>query len=484
MLRILLIALALSGAAAPLRAATAANLNELGGLIEAPLDWSDYPKPARTGKVEDELKAPKTKNFIMKYQMFAPDKLPERRELGLILCFHGMNGNETHVVGWVHETVRKVGLADNYVVIGLKSSGAGWADADESYVLKTYDWLTATYPIDKRRVFIVGHSNGAWWVTRFGAKHLDTIAGIVRYAGPGLDPAPLKEAPNVSEYYMVHGDKDDANAVDGSRTARLHLQQAHYHYVYRELTGYGHVNIVDNLDVRADMVRWIDSLRHKQLPLAADEDKFLRQFAVANKAKELFAKPDAWNEVLRIGGPPAGAVVAMAMRSESAGVREMAATACTRCLFSGEDTVEGLVRLAEDKSAGVRAIALKALGVAADWRYEAAQLELGKLALRKKGPLEERALCASGLAGAASLPLLGNLKDDGVTFQALVALLDDEDATLRGLAFAPLKVAVKDGCGYDPALGASDRKGPLAKWQEWFTEHGASGDGKPRTAAK
>jgi predicted esterase len=482
MRRILIIALALV-ATAPLRAAVA-NLNELGGMIEPPLDWSDYPKPAKTGKVEDELKQPKTKAFIMKYQMFAPDKLPERRELGLILCFHGMNGNETHVAGWVHDTVKKVGLADGYVVIGLKSSGAGWADADESSVLKTYDWLLSTYPIDKRRVFIVGHSNGSWWVTRFGAKHLDTIAGIVRYAGPALDPVALKEAPNVSEYYMVHGDKDDANAVDGSRTARVHLQQAHYHYVYRELTGYGHVNIVDNLEVRADMVRWIDSLRHKQLPLAPEEDKFLRQYAVARKAAELFAKPEAWNELLRIGGPPAGAVVAIAMRSESATVRELAATACTRCLFSGDETVDALVRVAEDKSAAVRAVAFKALGVAADWRYEAAQLELGKLATRKKGPLEERALCTSALAAAAGLPLLGNLKDDGVTFQALVALLDDEDAAVRGLAFAPLKIAVKDGLGYDPALTAIERKGPLAKWQEWFAEHGAGGDGKPRTAAK
>ncbi len=420
----------------------------------------------------------------MKYQMYVPDKLPERRELGLILCFHGFTGHEGDVVGWVHDTVKQVGLADNYVVIGLKSSGAGWADVDESPVLKTYDWLLSTYPIDKRRVFIIGHSNGAWWVTHFGAKHLDTIAGIVRYAGPGLDPVPLKEAPNVSEYYMVHGDKDNANNVDGSRTGRVHLLQAHYHFIYREMTGYDHGNIVGNLDVRADMVRWMDSLRHKQLPLAADEDKFIRQYAVAKKANALFAKPEAWNEVLRIGGPPAGAVVALAMRSESAAVREMAATACTRCLFSGEETVEGLVRLAEDKNAGVRAMAIKALGVAADWRYEAAQLELSKLTTRRKGLPEERALCAGALATAASLPLLGNLKDDSVTFQALVALLDDEDATLRGLAFVPLKVAVKDGLGYDPALGQSDRKGPVAKWQEWFVAHGAVGDGKAPTAAK
>jgi len=158
MARVLLLIIALMAPTMALHAATGnGTLNEFGGLIEPPLDWSDYPKPAKTGKVEDELKLPKTKAFIMKYLMFTPDKLPERRELGLILCFHGMNGNETHVVNWVHETVAHLGLAGNYVVIGLKSKGAGWADDDESEVLKTYDWLLATYPIDKRRVFIVGH---------------------------------------------------------------------------------------------------------------------------------------------------------------------------------------------------------------------------------------------------------------------------------------------------------------------------------------
>jgi len=485
MARVLLLIIALMAPTMALHAATGnGTLNEFGGLIEPPLDWSDYPKPAKTGKVEDELKLPKTKAFIMKYLMFTPDKLPERRELGLILCFHGMNGNETHVVNWVHETVAHLGLAGNYVVIGLKSKGAGWADDDESEVLKTYDWLLATYPIDKRRVFIVGHSNGSWWVTRFGAKHLDIISGIVRYAGPGLDPVALKEAPNVTEYYMVHGDQDDANAVDGSRTARLHLLQAHYHYVYRELSGKGHVNIVDNLYVRADMVRWIDSLRHKQLPLQADEEKFLRQYSLAKKATELFARSECWNELLRIGGPQAGTVISLAMRSDSSAVRELAAIACSKCLFSGDETVDGLVRLADDKHANVRAAALKALTVAADWRYAAAQLELGRIATKKKATAEDRALAASGLATAAALPLLGNFHDDSVTFQALVALLDDEEPSLRAIAFAPLAVAVKDGLGYDPALGASDRKGPVAKWREWFIEHTMPGDGKSHTATK
>ncbi len=235
--------------------------------------------------------------------------------------------------------------------------------------------------------------------------------------------------------------------------------------------------------MREDACRWIDSLRHKQVPLQADEEKFLRQFADSKKSAPLLAKPEIWNELLRIGGAPAGQVVARAMKSDSATVRANAATACSKCLFSGDEMVDDLIRLSEDKAPAVRTAALEALGVAANWRYAAAQLALGKIALKKKGDLNERGAATTLLAKAAEMPMLGNFNDDTTTFQALLALMDDDNATLRGVAFAPLKAVVKDGLGYDPTVTAMERKGPLAKWTEWFTERNKSpADGK--TAAK
>jgi hypothetical protein len=381
--------------------------------------------------------------------------------------------------------MKAAGLAEDYVVIGLKSKGAGWADADEAEVLQTIDWLKSTYPIDPRRVFLWGMSNGAWMVSTFGGKHQDSIAGIVRYCGyPPTAPAQKDAATTQTEYYLVHGDADEAVNVSGSRSLRQSLLQQHYHFVYRELDGKGHVEIIANLQVREDACRWIDSLRHKTVPLQPDEDKFLRQFADAKKSAPLLSKPETWNELLRIGGAPAGQVVARAMKSDSATVRANAAAACGRCLFAGDETVEGLIKLSEDKLPAVRTAALTALGVAANWRYDQAQLALGKLALKKKGDLNERGLATTLLTKAAELPLLGNFADDITTFQALLALMDDDNQTLRGVAFAPLKVAVKDGLGYDPAVTAAERKGPLAKWADWFAERSKPPGDAKATAAK
>jgi HEAT repeat protein len=233
--------------------------------------------------------------------------------------------------------------------------------------------------------------------------------------------------------------------------------------------------------VRNDMARWMDALRHKQLPLPPEDEKWLKQFANAKTAAKLFGEAEAWNELLRIGGPQAGAVVAEAIRSDKAQVREFAAIACTKSRFAGEDTVTELAKLLEDKTPAVRSAAIAALGVQANWRSEVAQTALGRLALNaksKKVELSDRGEADLQLAAAAKLPLLGNFDDDAPLWQALFALLNDERKELRDGAFAPLKAAVPDGNGYDPAATAAERAGPIAKWQAWLTTRQVSAANK------
>lgn len=458
-------------------AAGEAQRNALGGLIEPAIDWSTYPRPVKTGKSTDELKHPATKAFIMKYLMWAPEKLPEKKHLGLLVCFHGFTGNETHFT-FAYDSMKAAGVADRFVVISLKSKGQGWAKEDESDVLKTIDWVKSVYPIDPRRVFIWGMSNGGWMVSDFGGKHQDLIAGICRYCGyPPTAPSVKDPAVTQTEYYLVHGDADPDVGVDGSRNLRRSLQSLGYKYIYREIDGGGHVNILDHRNVREDVCRWMDALRHKQIPLSAEEDKFLKGLTDTKKADAALKKPETWAEVMRIGGFQAAQVVARAFKAESPTVRTNAALACTQCVFAGDATVAGLVDLLDDKNAGVREAAIKALGVFANWRYEGAQLALGKLALKPKAPLEERGGATLQLADAARMPLLGNYDDDMPVFQALLTLMDDETKSLREAAFAPLLAAVKDGLGYDPAKTDKERAGAIGKWMDWFNSK-ASAEGK------
>jgi len=447
--------------------AGAGELNPYGGMIVPPLDWSSLPKPAKTGDIKDELKHPQTKEFITRYRLFVPATLPEKRHLALLICFHGRTGNENGPSEMMYHTIKGLGLESEYIVLGLKSHDVGWEDADEADVLKAYDWVTSVYPIDRRRVYLIGHSSGAYWDTRFGGKHQDLFAGVMRWAGGTVHPLGGKDAAEQMEFYLVHGTKDDQNPVSGSREARDNLKREHCRYVYREILTGDHGSILGVEPVRKDMVWWMESLRHKQMPLVQEDEKFLRSFASARQAAKLLVTPEAWNEILRIGGPQAGQVVAEAMKSDNAKIRELAALACTKGRFAGEDTAAALARLLDDKSATVRTTAIDALGVQANWRSETAQLALGALALstRKKTELSDRGEAASQLAKAAALPLLGNVDDDMPIWQALTTAMNDEHKELRETAFAPLKVAVPDGLGYDPELTAVERAAGIAKWQ-------------------
>jgi len=464
--------------------AAAGEVNPFGGMIVPPIDWSSL-KPVQTGDLKGELKNPTTpaKEFITRYRLFTPTVLPEQKHLALLMCFHGSTGNENGPSELMQRTLKDLKLDQQYIVLGVKSRGIGWDDVDEIDVMKAYDWVTSLYPIDKRRVYLIGHSSGAHWDTKFGSKHMDLIAGVMRWAGGsvrlpsfGKDMGPL-----MTEWYLVHGTKDDANSITGTREGRDNLKQAGFRYVFREILDGDHGNILGIKAVTHDMVWWMDALRHKTMPLTAEDEKFLKQFANAKTAAKLFGDADTWNELLRIGGPHAGQVIAKAFESDKPKVREYAAIACTKSRFAGEHTVTELAKLLEDKTAGVRTAAITALGVQANWRSEAAQVALGKLALNsksKKVELADRGEATVLLAKAATLPLLGNYDDDMPLWQALMSIMNDEKPEMRAAAFAPLKIAVPDGNGYDPTVTATERAGALTKWEAWFQTHMVSAANK------
>src|SRR4051812_43432455 len=65
------------------------------------IDWSAAPAGA-PGDTSGELKHPLKKSLVMRYHVYAPAALPERKTLGLILCFHGMGADENSLTGYAH----------------------------------------------------------------------------------------------------------------------------------------------------------------------------------------------------------------------------------------------------------------------------------------------------------------------------------------------------------------------------------------------
>ncbi|HEX7896153.1 MAG TPA: prolyl oligopeptidase family serine peptidase [Planctomycetota bacterium] len=431
------------------------------------------------GEFKDDYKDPKTKALVMHYRMRVPDKLPEQKHLGLIVAFHGMNGNEDHMTGFAINAAKSAGLADQYLIMGGKSKGAGWATSDDKDLLAWIAWAKETYPIDPRRVHLIGMSNGGWMVKRFGWEHQELFASVTAYCGGGVDfsnppkngvPAGKPGTPTApsevkTEWYFVHGDADKEVPHDASRRACQQLKEKGYRYVYREIAGADHGGITRFPDVAEDVVRFMHALRHKEIPITAAEKKELAGLVTKVKNEKGDGAAPFIKEAQRLGGAPGARVINAALDASDVDVKKTAASTAGDTLY-GREIVMELIKLLKDKSEDVQQAAFEGLATASNWRYEEAQQHLARIAKQKSAGVEDRIAAVRGLGKTVKLQLYGNFEDKLVLW-TLVLCLDDDELKVREAAFAQLEKGVKDTFEYKPDMDTAQRKAPMQKWKSW-----------------
>jgi poly(3-hydroxybutyrate) depolymerase len=434
----------------------------------------EQPTPERrTGRYRGDITDPATGDAIMRVAMQVPEQLPAEKHLGLILLFHGSRGNENNYIGLTVTALRRLGLLNQYVVISGKSKGPGWTTDDDSPALRIIRWAKETYPIDPRRVFVFGSSNGAAYVGRFGSAHQELIAGVVGYCGNYRFAPELKDRPAATrnEWYFVHGGKD---RPQNSRRACDEIKAAGYRYIFRQMDGYGHTDIWDSIGhpssdnadaVRDDWLLWMHALRHKEIAPTAGEQKTLDLNVALFRLRPPRGSAVDWKEVERIGGEPGGAVVLEALESQDAAIRAASARTADRTLY-GPAVTARLVKLLRDADDNVRAAAIRGIRRAANWRSAEAQAALTHTALAADGSMPDRLRAIEAIGAASRLPLLGNC-EDGSLIWTLVRLLDDDNARVRSTAFAALKPSVTETFDYRPDGAPDERKAAVDRWRRW-----------------
>jgi hypothetical protein len=391
-----------------------------------------------------------------------------------------MNGNEDSITGFAIEAAKRTGLVDQYVIMGGKSKGAGWGTSEDKDLLLWIAWAKQTYPIDLRRVHIIGMSNGGWMVKRFGWEHQELFASVTSYCGGGVDfsgtpkgekaapkAGPMSPAETRTEWYFVHGDADEQVGVEASRKACTQLKEKGYRYIYREIMGANHGGILQYPDVADDALRFMHALRHKEIPIAKDEKAELPGMLGKVKSEKLEGMTVLLAEISRLGGAPGTKALAGAFDNPDPEVKK-AAIATTETTLYTRETVMELIKLLKDKSEEVKTEAFKGLAATANWRYAEAQETLVRVARSKTTPVAERTLAIEGLGKAAKLQFHGNFEDKLVIW-TLVLLLDDDDQKVREAAFAQVEKVVKDTFQYKPDLPPTERKISVGKWKSWIT---------------
>lgn len=86
---------------------------------------------------------------------------------------------------------------------------------DVAYLDSVIDEITARYAVDRARVFLVGHSNGAFMAHRYACDRADRVAAIVTLAGvQWKDQSHCRPSSKVS-VLQVHGRNDTTVNYDG-----------------------------------------------------------------------------------------------------------------------------------------------------------------------------------------------------------------------------------------------------------------------------
>jgi polyhydroxybutyrate depolymerase len=88
---------------------------------------------------------------------------------------------------------------------------------DVAYLRAVIRDVMARYPVDRRRVFVVGHSNGGFMAYRMACEASDLVAGVVSLAGATWkDPARCRPRAPVA-VLQIHGTEDGVIRYAGGR---------------------------------------------------------------------------------------------------------------------------------------------------------------------------------------------------------------------------------------------------------------------------
>jgi predicted esterase len=185
-------------------------------------------------------------------RLFVPKGLQAERPVPLVIALHGAGVDEnmffdSYGAGQIVRECQSRGWLLLAPRAGLLSPAP---------VLALIDALAKRYPIDRRRLFLVGHSMGAAHAAALAQRHPESFAAVVALGGaPRLsDPQLLRRLP----FFLAAGTQDDL-AITAARSLHKKLAAEKLpHYRFREYPHLEHLTIVR--EALPDVFAFFDSL--------------------------------------------------------------------------------------------------------------------------------------------------------------------------------------------------------------------------------
>jgi S1-C subfamily serine protease/predicted esterase len=189
------------------------------------------------------------------YWVYVPEDYDPNISYSLIVWLHpkGDAMQEPILRVW-----RDICKERHFILLGPKAENpTGWLTSEADVITADIRELLANYTIDRQRIVLHGHGQGANLAYFLAFDARDLVRGVANVGG--VPPAQLKEnaAHERLAFFLLAGAKDPE--IEAIRAARPRLIEKKFSVVYHEIEDQGSGYLVD-ADYLRELVRWIDSL--------------------------------------------------------------------------------------------------------------------------------------------------------------------------------------------------------------------------------
>lgn len=221
-------------------------------------------KDIKPGQYTDLSYTSSTYKITMQYRVLVPKSYSPDQEYALVVFLHGLGGESKAIGqlggGALFSNILKSEYADNTILLVPQCPvGMTWPDNRQtvSVAYEIIDMLASHLAIDRNRMYLSGHSNGAKGVAYLIDGHPYVFAAAVLSAGAsglsyykdldGMAATPMRMyCSNDDPYKFYTNMKNLANA----------LQSRGGDVVYKEYSGLGH-GIFTTVSNESGLIDWI-----------------------------------------------------------------------------------------------------------------------------------------------------------------------------------------------------------------------------------
>ena len=219
------------------------DLNEAEQMLSV-FEKGKNPYQNRFGDLQKSYKS-KVDGTFQPYRLYVPTDYNPSSTYPLLVLLHGMGGDEnTMFDGYGNGAVLKAAEHHSYLVASPKGRepASMYRGAAEQDVLDVLADVRRAYKINPNRIYLAGHSMGAYGTWSLALDHPDLFAALGPISGGG-DPTNAVRLKSVPQF-VVHGDADPTVPVTQSRLMVDAMKKAGADVTYTEVPGGNHVNVV------------------------------------------------------------------------------------------------------------------------------------------------------------------------------------------------------------------------------------------------